>query len=146
MKNEEWKIHDLAVVRNQPTMQPFLQFEGESPVQIEGLVVVITEIINDCATVAELQLSGHAQGVCGAIELSCLEKNGISGPMRAAYAVYRQNLLFNEPVENDNESRKRRRRLMKIIAENNTLVPKDLHRILKDLDSAGVIEYYGYRQ
>jgi len=140
--SENWKLHDLVVVKQQPKMQPF--------VQIEGLIAVITEIDGDYATICELQLSGRAEGGSGAVELACLEKpTKVSGPMRAAYAVYKQDVIkyyttTGEP-EDTEEAKKRRRRALKIIAEKYSIEPKSLHKILKDLDAAEVIQYYWKR-
>lgn len=116
-------------------MQPFLQ--------IEGLIAVITEIDGDYATIAELHLSGRAEGGSGAVELACLERpTKVSGPMRAAYAVYKQGVIeAMDDMDDSEEARKRRRRSLKVVAQNNNIGPKVLHKILKDLDAAGVVHY-----
>jgi len=116
-------------------MQPF--------VQIEGLIAVITEIDGDYATITELQLSGRAEGGSGAVELACLERpTKVSGPMRAAYAVYKQGVIeAMDDIDDSEDARKRRRRSLKVVAQNNNIDPKALHKILKDLDAAGVINY-----
>jgi len=139
--SQEWKLHDLVVVKKQPKMQPF--------VKIEGLIAVITEIEGDYATITELQLSGQAEGGSGAVELDCLEiPTKLSAPMRAAYLVYKQNILRYEEknqwdvVELPSPATiKRRRRSLKVVAQNNNIEPKVLHKILKDLDAAGVVNY-----
>ena len=137
--NEDWKLHDLVVVKHQPTMQF---------VQLSGLIAVITEIDGDYATIAELELSGQT-GSCGAVEVSCLKKPvKLSAPMRAAYVVYKQlHLQQNEEVEEDEEDTfKRHRRSIKIIAENNSIKPAILHKMLKDLNAVGVIQYHGFKK
>ena len=133
--SENWKLHDLVIVKQQPKMQPF--------VQIEGLIAVITEIDGDYATITELQLSGRAEGGSGAVELACLERpTKVSGPMRAAYAVYKQGVIeAMDDIDDSEDARKRRRRSLKVVAQNNNIDPKALHKILKDLDAAGVINY-----
>jgi len=139
--SENWKLHDLVMVKQQPKMQPF--------VQIEGLIAVITEIDGDYATITELQLSGRAAGGSGAVELACLERlhwatgtTKVSGPMRAAYAVYKQSVIeAMDDIDDSEDARKRRRRSLKVVAQNNNIDPKALHKILKDLDAAGVINY-----
>lgn len=133
--SENWKLHDLVMVKQQPKMQPF--------VQIEGLIAVITEIDGDYATIAELQLSGRTEGGSGAVELACLERpTKVSGPMRAAYAVYKQGASSLSSMSSiASITRKRRRRSLKVVAQNNNIDPKALHKILKDLDAAGVINY-----
>lgn len=135
--NEEFKLHDLVVVKNQPEMQH---------VSLTGLIAVITEIEGDYATINELQLSGYAHGSSGAVELSCLEKpKVVSAPMRAAYAVYKQYMIQNE-IDNDanqvpQKTIKKRRQILKSIAIAYQIEPKVLHKILKDLDALEVIKY-----
>ena len=141
---ENWKLHDLAIVARQPKMQT---------VQIKGLIAVITEIEGEYATITELQLSGQADGGTGAVELACLEKpNKLSGPMRAAYAVYKQNILRYEEdmlqYEQDKELRRKQdkkltRKSITLVAKNNSIEPKLLHKMLKDLHALGTIKYYG---
>lgn len=132
MKENNWNLHDLVLVAHQPEMQN---------VQIKGLIAVITEIDGDHATIAELQLSGRVEGGTGVVEFSCLEKpKKLSAPMRAAYAVYKQNVLLDCSFEEKNKNRKKS---VRIIAQNNSIEPKILHKMLKDLDALGAIEYYG---
>lgn len=136
---ENWKLHDLVIVKTQPKMQPH--------VQIEGLIAVITEIEGEYATITELQLSGRAEGGTGAVELACLERpQKLSAPMRAAYAVYKQGVIEDYIVDLAESAIiedvcRRRRRSLKVVAKSNNIDPKVLHNILKDLDAAGVIRY-----
>lgn len=130
------KLHDLVLVKHQPEMQS---------VQLSGLIAVITEIDGNYATIAELELSGQT-GSSGAVELSCLQKaDKLSGPMRAAHVVYKQNILIQND-ELDEDTCKRHRRSIKIVAENNSINPKTLHKMLKDLNSVGVIKYHGCKR
>lgn len=120
-------------------MQPF--------VTIMGLIAVITEIDGEYATITELQLSGRAEGGSGAVELACLERpTKISSPMRAAYAVYKQNIIQTMEDTDSWQARsekgqKRRRRSLNVVARSHNIEPKELHKMLKDLDAAGVIDY-----
>ena len=132
MELETFQLHDFVIVREQPKMQY---------ARIEGLHAVITEIEGDHCTIAELQLSGRAWGGSGAVPLSCLEKpKRLSGPWRAAYAVYKHSVLqSDEWTAQDEEKQKQRKRAIRLVADKFSLEPKTIRVIMKDLEAAGVI-------
>jgi hypothetical protein len=126
---EKFKLHDLVVFTE-------LSFMLTSE-------YVIVEIDDNQAKVAKLELTGQLEGNFGPFELSFLSKpKEISISKRAAYAVYKQNVIKQEDelIELNDEAKKRRR-IIKAIAKD-VVKPNVLHKMLKDLDAAGVIKYF----
>lgn len=133
------QVNDLVYIKSQPNNQ-FVKLEGEYAVVEETF-----EDEPDYVNIATLNLTGETQGH-GTVPVACLDIVTETGPAvwRAALAVYKQNQLqldqqveeFREQYEAD---RKKRRKVLRMVAERHGLEPKALRKILKELEAGGVI-------
>jgi hypothetical protein len=139
-QEKEMKLHDLLRIKEQPSNQY---------VQLKGEYAVVEEVFPDephFVNIATIDLTGATRGH-GTVPVGCLEIVNETAPAvwRAAWAVYKQRQIqFDQQAQELKEQyeaeEKKRRKIIRMVAQRNGVEPKLLRKMLRELDEAGVLQ------